>query len=128
MIGRVLPHDGKVQAYKSKTDFKSYFGEIRKGDLLLDVQLLDPINPGGNVFRAVPPSFPIFVEDIRVGKLKMKYQSVKESKKPFPKPVLTHSDEEELDDDIPLIDMQKGPKFELSSDDKANILKLITDL
>ena len=40
---------------------------------------------------------------------------------------MTHNDDEELGDDIPLLDLNKGPRYEMLTEKKQEILEIISD-
>ena len=65
MLGTVEP-SGR---YKVESDYKSWFGDMRVGDDVVDVVKLDPICPGSRVYLKTDRVFPVFVEDIRMIKI-----------------------------------------------------------
>ena len=52
--------------YTVEKDFKCWFGEIKAGDEVVDVQKLEPNAPGSKTFHKTDRIFPVFVEDIRM--------------------------------------------------------------
>jgi hypothetical protein len=52
--------------YTVEKDFKCWFGEIKSGDEVVDVQKLEPNAPGSKTFHKTDRIFPVFVEDIRM--------------------------------------------------------------
>ena len=52
--------------YKIESDFTCWFGEMHVGDVVVDVQKLEPISPGSKIFLKADWIFPVFAEDIRM--------------------------------------------------------------
>ena len=58
--------------YVVEEEYESVFGKFKPGDVVIDVQKLEPLAPASRFFVATDRCFPVFVEDVRKVKIKLK--------------------------------------------------------
>ena len=58
--------------YVVEEEHESMFGKFKPGDVVIDVQKLEPLAPASRFFVPTDRCFPVFVEDVRKVKIKLK--------------------------------------------------------
>lgn len=66
--------------YTVKEDFESFCGNFEGGvDVVLDIQKYEPVSAGSSVFTPTDKRFPIYVDDVRLGKIELLQRKVRRS-------------------------------------------------
>ena len=76
ILGRVV---GDLGSYELKTPTDTPYTVLVPGDIVVEIQKLEPVNPGTKVFDVTNKVFPVRAKDIRLGKVEVKHLEVRRS-------------------------------------------------
>jgi hypothetical protein len=78
ILGRVV---GELGSYELKASIDTPYAVLVSGDVAVEIQKLEPVNPGTKMFDVTNKVFPVRGKDIRLGNIEVKYIQVRRSRR-----------------------------------------------